>query len=193
MNTMEFEEIQQIWDSQNNRPLYTIDQPALHNRILLKKKQARRITNLSEIALIIVNLGAGSFVFEMNYTSSRLNVFMYILAAWMFASTLFLVASRIRRISRSNRFQQSMHGDLDYAISTARYQVRLSRLMHLNTLPIGIFSLFGIWEGGKSVWIGVATLIFFAFAYYVGSIEHRHYIARRRELQILFKKLEQES
>src|SRR5580693_2288367 len=171
MHTMEFEDIQQIWDSQNNRSLYTIDQTALHNRILLKKKQTRRMTNLSEIALIIVNLGAGSFVFELNYTSLRPKVFMYLLAAWMLASTLFLVAGRIRRISRSSRFGQSIHGDLDYAISTARYQVRLSRLMHLNTLPIGILSLFGLWEGGKSVWIGAATLIFFAFAYYVGSIE----------------------
>jgi hypothetical protein len=82
---------------------------------------------------------------------------------------------------------------LDCAIAMATYQVRLSQLSHWNILPIGILSLLGIWEGGKSVWIGAATLIFFVFAYYIGSIEHRHYQARRRELQILQQKLEKES
>ena len=37
---MEFDELKQVWDSQNNELLYAINEQALHNRILSKKKQA---------------------------------------------------------------------------------------------------------------------------------------------------------
>ena len=63
---MEFDELKQVWDSQNNELLYAINEQALHNRILSKKKQAYHITNVSELLMIIVNMGAGYFVFQMN-------------------------------------------------------------------------------------------------------------------------------
>src|SRR4051812_47574418 len=44
MITMEFDEMKKIWDSQNNEPLYAINEKALYNRILSKKKQAHHIT-----------------------------------------------------------------------------------------------------------------------------------------------------
>ena len=62
MITMEFEELQKIWDSQNKRPLYVINEEALHQRILAKKSQASHITNFSELLLIAVNTGAGALI-----------------------------------------------------------------------------------------------------------------------------------
>ncbi len=41
---MEFDEMKQIWDSQNNKLMYGIDEKALHNRILTKKRQAFHIS-----------------------------------------------------------------------------------------------------------------------------------------------------
>ena len=187
---MEFEELQQIWDSQNKRPLYAIDEQALHNRILSKKRQASHITNTSELLLILMNLGAGSLVLGMNFFSPDRSVFMYLLSAWVYATALYLLVSRIRRINSDYRFNRSMRGDLLYAISVATYQVRLSQLTRWNTLPIGILTLLGTWEGGKPVWMAVAVLIFFALASYAGGWEHRNYEARKRELEILQNKLE---
>src|SRR4051794_28721596 len=43
--TMEFEEMQKIWSMQNNEALYVINEKALHNRILSKKKSASHIVN----------------------------------------------------------------------------------------------------------------------------------------------------
>lgn len=197
---MEFDELQQIWDSQNARPLYTIDENALHNRILLKKKQAHHIANTSELLLIIVNGGAGFLILGINgfkpvtdiFKPGR-DLFMYLLAAWMFGSALYLLISRIRRIKRNDRFEQSIRGDLNQAISTATYQVRLSLLMRWNILPIGILTLLGVWGSGKSIWIAGGTLVFFALAYYAGAFEHRIYKARKRELQLFQKSLEKEN
>jgi len=187
---MEFDELQKIWDSQNNQPLYAINEKALHNRIQSKRKQAYHITNFSELLLIVVNLGAGSFVLGVGLYRQHGNIFMYVLAAWMFASALYALVSRIRRIKGDHRFGRSMHGDLDHAIFMATYQVRLSRVMRWNILPIGGLSLLSLWENGKSFWIIGAILIFFALAYFAGGWEHGIYKAKKRELEILKKKLE---
>ena len=64
---MEFDEMKKIWDSQNNEPLYGINEKALHNRILSKKKQAHHITNISELLAIIVIWCAGCFILGMNF------------------------------------------------------------------------------------------------------------------------------
>lgn len=190
---MEFEELQQIWDSQNNKPLYAIDEKALHNRILSKKNKARHITNISELLSIMVNIGAGCFILGVNFFKPGGNLFMYFLSAWMLSTALYLLVSRIRRIKGDHRFDRSMRGDLNHAISMATYQVRLSQLMRWNILPIGILILLGVWEGGKSLWIALGIVIFFVLTNYAAGWEHNIYKARKRELEILQNKLENEA
>ena len=139
---MEFEELQKIWDSQNNRPVYVIDEKALHQRILSKKRQAYHITNTTELLLMIINGAAGGLILGIDGFRKGTDIFMYVLAAWMFCSALYVWMSRIKRIQRDKgRFEQSMHGDLDHAISTAAYQVNLSRISRWNILPIGLLVL----------------------------------------------------
>jgi hypothetical protein len=189
---MEFEELTRIWDAQNTRPLYTINEEALHNHILLKKSQAHHMSNVSELLLIIVNTGAGIFILWTNLTGKHPNIFLYVLAAWMFSSVIYLVNGRIRRIKKSHQFERSVRGDLNHAISMATYQVHLSRIMRWNILPIGMISVLSIWESGKSIWVVLGTLLFFVFAYFAGGWEHGIYKARRRELQVLQQSLEKE-
>ena len=187
---MEFEELQQIWDSQNNKPLYAIDENALHNRILSKKRQAYHITNISELLTIIVNLGTGSFVLGINFFSRSPSVFMYVMAAWMMVTSLYILVSRIRRIKGDNHFSRSMRGDLDHAVAMATYQVRLSQLMRWNIVPIALLTLLGLWEGEKPAWIVVLILLFFALTYYASGWEHNIYKGKKQELEILKAKLE---
>jgi hypothetical protein len=189
---MEFEELQLIWDSQNNKPLYVIDERALHNRILSKKKQARRITNISELLSIIANTCTGCFILGANLFKQSGNISMYLLSAWMFATALFTLVGRIRRQKRDHRFDRSMLGDLRYAISVATYQVRLSQLLRWNMLPIGILIILGVWENGKSVWLAVGISIFLFLANYAAGWEHGIYKKKKRELEMLRNKLENE-
>ena len=189
---MEFDEMKKIWDSQNNEPLYAINEKALHNRILSKKKQAHHITNSSEILSIIAYAVAGCFILGVNFFKQSESIFMYFLSAWMLGSALYLLVSRIRRMKEAYRFDRSMRGDLNHAISDATYQVRISQLMRWNILPIAILILLGVLDGGKSVWIAVGILIFFVLVNYGAAWEHRIYKARKRELETLQNKLENE-
>src|SRR5665213_1655108 len=189
---MEFNEMKKIWDSQNNEPLYAINEKALHNRILSKKKTGYHITNVSELLLIIVNAGAGLLVLGINISRPGVNIFLYLLAAWMLLSALFMLVSRIRRIKSSHHFDRSMLGDLSQAISLAAYQVRLSQVGRWNILPIGILSLLALWESEKPAWSIVIMAIIFAFAARVTFWEHSIYKKRKRELEILQKRLKGE-
>jgi len=190
--TMEFEQLQKIWDAQNDQPLYTINEKAMYNIILSKKKQARHITNTSELLLIFVNLASVIFTVIVNYFKQG-NIFLYLLSAWMFGSALFTLFSRIKRKKGEDQFDRSMHGDLNHAISVATYQVYISRIMRWNIIPIAVLCLLGLWDGGKPVWIVVTVLIFFSLVFYGGGWEHNIYKRKKRELEILKGKLENEA
>ncbi|WP_428666522.1 hypothetical protein [Runella sp.] len=186
---MEFDELQKIWDSQTKEPLWVINEAALHKRIVLKKDQMSHIADFSELLSIVVNLGAGSFVFGINYFKRSDSLFMYLMATWMLIAGLCVLVSRIRRLKGKDTFDRSVLGELNYAISMASYQVHLSRLMRWNIVPIVILSLLSVWEGGKSIWLAVGLLAVFALSYFAAGWEHRIYVGKERELEVLRTKL----
>jgi len=190
---MEFEELRQVWDSQNNKTLYVMDEQALYNRILSKKKQARHITNISELLVIIVNLGSGCFALAVNTFSNHWNGYIYFLSAWMFGTALYLIVMRMRRIAANKLFDRSMRGDLLHAISVATYQVRLSQMMRWNILPMAGLSALVVYAGGKSIGVVIAMIVAFAVAFYLSRWEHNIYENKKRELEILQQKLDVES
>lgn len=187
---MEFEEIQEIWDQQKKQPMYTINEQELQSRILAKKSQAGHIANVSELLLIVVNLLVGGGIAVMNSFGRDRNVFLYVVAAWMVGTGGYMLVSRVRRLRRLPLFDRTMRGDLEHAIADASYQVRISQLMRWNIFPIAAFIVAGMWEGGKSIWIGAGTVVFMGMAYYASGFEHRFYKRKRKELGDLYNQLE---
>jgi hypothetical protein len=190
MITMEFDEMKKLWGSQEVPD--DINRKVLREHILSKKRQAFHITNISELMWIITNMGGALLVLGLNLSGHSGNVFMYLLSVWMIGSALYVLINRIRRIRGSNQFDRSMHGDLKNAISMATYQVRFSQLGRWSILPIGILVSLGILEGGKSLWIIVAMIILLVLTNYAAGFEHNFYKDRRRELEMLQSKLENE-
>lgn len=187
---MEFDDMKKIWDTQNNEPLYAVNETALHHRILSKKRRGFHITNISEWLSVLAYGGAGCFILGTNLYKQSDNVWMYVLAAWMLVSALYTLVSRIRRIRGELQFDRSMNGDLAHAISVAAYQVRLSFLMRWNILPVGLLAVLSVLGNGKSVWVAVGVLVFLMISYYASGWEHNIYKNRKRELEVLQNKLE---
>jgi small-conductance mechanosensitive channel len=186
---MEFEELQKIWDTQNNAPLYVINEKALHNRIIAKKSQASHIANTSEWILIIVNTAVGIYILTTSSARRDHNVFIYALSAWMFLTALYAIVSRVIRLRRQPRYDRSMIGDLQHALGTAAYQVRLSHAMRLSIIPLVLLMLLSFWQKGTSIWMGVGVVFFYALVYYASSWEHNRYKARKKELEVLYEKM----
>ena len=189
---MEFDEMKKIWDKQNNQPLFIINEQAMHNRVLNKKRSASHIANISELLLIIVNAGVGVWMLWLALTKSGGNLFLYLMAGWMLLTLAYIMTGRIRRKKTENKFDRSMLGDLEHALANATYQVRLSQLMRWNNLPISLFLLIGFWENGKPLWIIAAVLIFFSLVHYASGWEHNIYKSRKSELESLKRKLKEE-
>jgi hypothetical protein len=188
---MEFDEMKKIWDAQNNQPLYTLDEKALHNRIQSKMNAIRHFTSVSEWMLILINLGAGAFLLAHNHLfTAGANIFLGLEAVWMFAIVLYVVVHHLRRIKAGRRFDRSLHGDLDHAISIAGYQMLLSQIVRWNFLPMGAIMIFSGWEGGQLLKVSVLILVSYTVAFYVTSKGYQANKRRKRALQVLKEKLE---
>jgi hypothetical protein len=189
---MEFDELQKIWDTQNKQPLYVINEQALHNRIVAKKHQVIHIAVVTEWILIIANTISGSFVLQQNYTGRRSLVFAHLLAAWLLVTALYVLVNRIRRMRKQKQFNRSLSGDLQHALTTAIYQVRIYHIMRCNVLPIGLLVLLSVWEGGQSVWFSVAVALFFVLVFMASGWEMGVYRNKVKELQVLQQKLQED-
>ncbi|MEO6406935.1 MAG: hypothetical protein ABIY51_15275 [Ferruginibacter sp.] len=186
---MEFEEMKKIWNNQENEFYFGINEAALHKRIQVKRKTGLHISNTTELMLIIVNFCTGIFMLSIHSTKPSANTFVYLLSGWMFVIALFVLISRLRRLKRELRFDRSMLGDLEHALAVASYQVRLSQLMQWSVVPAGILIIALMWNAGKSPWITVAVLVFLIVTTFAGRWEHNIYKNRKRQLEILQKKL----
>jgi hypothetical protein len=173
MITMEFEEMKKIWDSQNNEPLYAINETALHMAINRKKNKGLHITNVSELLSIVVNLGAGAVVLAAD---------MAVLAGWMMIVGVYCLVGRIRRKMGEQQYDRTMLGDLDHAVSVANYQVRFSGLMRWNIFPIAGIILWSLWGKENSIELMIGMILFFAITFYATGWEHNYYKGRRRQL-----------
>jgi hypothetical protein len=189
---MEFEEMQKIWTTSNQETVYAINEKALHNCIVAKRKKILRIANVSEWLLIIVNLFTAGFVTVVSFGNSKANTIMYVMAAWFFITAIYVVLSRVQRLRHLQVFNRTMLQDLKYAVSTANYQVQLSHIMRLNTFPIALLCILGILSNGVSYWVAFSVGLFFVMAYYFSGWEHNYYKIKKRELEILQNKLESE-
>jgi hypothetical protein len=189
---MEFDEMKRIWDVQNNEPVYGINEAALHRHILSKQRQGYHISHVSELLSIIVYGFTGGFVLFMNTRQVHYNIFMYLLAAWMLGSALYVLVSRIRRINGERQYDRSLLGDLRHAIAVAGYQVGLSRLLRWNMLPVALLTLLGLYNGGKSIGVLMGISVFFVITWYASGWEHNIYRNRKRALETLQDKLQNE-
>ena len=186
---MEFDEMKKIWDAQNNQPLYTIDEKALHN-IQSKMNNVLLFTSINEWLLIMINLGTGAILLGHNSFTPGSNIFLGLEAVWMFAIVAYLVVHHIRRIKAGQRFDRSIYGDLNHAISIASYQMRLSQIIRWNFIPMGAIMIFSSWESGKLLRVIAIILVGYTLAFYVTS---KGYLANKRKklkLQALKEKLE---
>ncbi len=173
MISMEFEEIKKVWNTQNEEPMYVIDESALRSSIISKKEKGIHITNVSEVLSVVVNLGAGTFILATG---------MFLLAAWMLMVGIYCLVGLVRRKMGEKQFDRTMLGDLDHAVSIANYQVRFSGLMRWNIIPVGFLILWELWNKENTTGLMIAMILFFAIAFYASGWEHNYYKSRRRDV-----------
>jgi hypothetical protein len=187
---MDFEEIRKIWETQDSKPLYVMNDAVLYRQVVDRQRKTKHITQVSELLLIIVNVGAAAFILGTTLRGS-MNISLTVLAVWLCLCGAWVLNARLRRVRGARNFDRSLQGEMNHALSIARYQIRLSRLGQWNALPTGALTLIALWESGKGGWWLAALVLLFTIAYVAAGWETNIYIERRNELEAFRKKFDE--
>ena len=187
---MEFEDMQVIWNNQNNERLYVINEAALYEQIKRKGKSVNRLLELSEIVMIAVNLIVGIFLLIDTFNDND-PTYEYLLPAMYIAYFIGALIFRSTRRKEQVRFEETMLGELEKAIWQADYLIKQGRaLIKWYLFPL-MLAVCGITlYNGKPFW-ALAAFILMASASYLShywEIE-RCYVPKKRELEGLREKL----
>lgn len=190
---MDFNELQKIWDSQSNKPIYVLREEALHQKILAKSRKAGRTANITEWVLIFTGLLAAGILVYFDFIKDEGNVFSYISVVLFSLITVYAIINRFLRKNKTESFERTILGDLEHALSISEYQVSLSKGMLYGFWPVGYsLSVLSLAMSDKSFWFTIALAILFSGVSYLSWWEYKCYVRRRNELSTLKKKLAEE-
>lgn len=192
---MEFDELKKIWDTQNNEPMYVINEDALHRRVQSKKRAAAKKANWMEVILIAANLFAGLMLLgAVLFRGKEHESFIYIMMALMLTTPFFLLYKRYNRKKSENNFALTMIGELQHAISNASYTVTLSRTSQFYFMGIALLVVLSlIFDKDASLMSIIGISLFFVFTLFASRWEHNFYVRKKKELIKLKEKLEVEA
>lgn len=165
---MDFEEMKVIWDSQNDRPLYVLDEAGLHASVQREIRAfARRVLlrDVRDISLALIT-GLGLLVFgsmiafgsteqlqrllgaKARVTHADSLVLLIASALWFFGAGYQWI-ERKRQKRREQEFDPSLRGDIDRTLAQTEQQIRLARS--------------ALWWSLIPAWVGTTLFTFALF------------------------------
>ncbi|QSE98876.1 hypothetical protein [Fulvivirga lutea] len=187
---MEFDELKKVWDEQNKKTMYTIDESALHSIITSKKKGAIHKAKFMEYILVGTNLLAGSAIIIAHFVKGKDLILDLVMAVFMLATAAIILYFRSQRLSGKDKFDRSIQGDLEHGLSDARYVVRMSKTMQYYFVVIATLTVFT--KGFENLSFTLILIGVFAFVLYASTWEHKWYVNKYNELKKLKKTLHDE-
>lgn len=179
---MKFEEMQKVWDSQRQETFYAIDETALYRRIKAKAAKAARLVNINEIGLTIISLVTGVILIT-DAISDQESWWDYGTGGLFFLVAAFLIIRRQRRLRALPRFDRTLLGELEHALSGAEELIRVNRGFVWFLLPIAVVTLTGMVWRAAPVWGILLTAGLFVLSWWLVRWELRcRLLPRRTEL-----------
>ena len=210
---MEFEDIQIIWNSQHDQPLYGVNEEGLHNALRNKSKRFRRVIFWQHFqtfcgCTISITAIVGLFLLNScgvlgNIGSSRalygweIATLLVALLCWLqFGLSVYLGNKQQKNLEKHDA--TSLRDDLDKEINRTQYQINTRAHIVLGFVPpylgssLWIIIVFGI--SGISYWAMLPVVLVMATALIIESrcqqrFVEREIVPRLRELETLRDKL----
>ncbi len=202
---MDFKEMKVIWDSQNDQPLYALDQEALHASVRRRGLCIEKCVNIFEIFMIVILMAiAAILVGKRLFDEQTYQPYQIVASAMMLVvagcAAMHVAIGRFRRRRSEQRFESSLMGDLNKAISQVDYQIdRLKSFHWWFILPVALITALNFAAKGVTVaelfdstriWIWplfAASIVVYYLAIHV-ELRHIH-LPRKRNLESLRDKL----
>ncbi len=189
---MDFDDLQVIWDSQKEQPMYVIDQQAVMSMVKQRGVAVERLVNCFELCMMAIVLTVGLAVISEPLIFGD-DYHQLLTANLWFGVFVYLWLSRRKRRRAEVDFDRSVVGMIDKAIAQIDYKIRQLRTIGwwfiapvMTGMSIGFFFL---WDS-KPVWVWPLTVGAFALTYWLMRREiWVHLIPQRKELESLRDKL----
>ena len=184
--------MKKIWDTQNNQPLYAINEAALHRGIRNKRNRARWSSNFTEVSLIFIAIVTGTYSLIKTFGGD--NIYAYPPAIMLLLTGVYVFIGRFRRKKIEKQYDQSLLGDLDQAIANVNFEIKRARtFVWWYILPIALAVILNMVMNSASVWKWLLISGAFLISYFVVQFGlKRMQIPYRRRLEGLREKLTKE-
>lgn len=178
---MKFDELQQLWCQQENVSPQPIDHMELKKLIDKRKSSAENSAAFLEMVLVIINGGTGISLLYSCISENK-GIFAFLFAGFMLLGSLYFFSRFIQRRRAERKFDRSMAGELEHAITTADYILRLSRtILFWYGLPLLILGGFALLEKGVSAWALLGVFAVVALSFWAGQWEIRKFHSPRKQ------------
>ncbi len=183
---MELEEMQVIWNEQNNEKMYAINEEALYGYIKGKGRSVKHWLELLEWMMIAVNLVLG-ILLTLDTVQDSGPVYQYVLSGMYIAYALFSVFWRLARKREEVHFPETMLGELDKAIWRIDYLIQQGRsIINWYLLPLLIVASLVMVLNQKPVLALVLLLVVLPGGYLGARWEVRKFhLPKKRSLEAL--------
>jgi len=191
---MEFEDLQTIWDSQNDENLYTINEEALFAKVQQGSKSVNHKLNIYEWLMFLGNLIIGIVLF-IDAIRGNGQTYEYVLPIlYIFFSISILILRKMRK-KEEVQFDLTMMGELDKAIWQIDHLIKRGRSMMVwYIFPLTLVLTITLILNSKPLWALGMIAILLPLSYYSGRWEiNKWYMPQKRELESLREELRNEN
>jgi hypothetical protein len=187
---MDFEELQVIWNNQNNEKMYAVNENALHTYIKKKGRSINNMLNFFEFILIGINLIVGIWLTIESLDNNNPSP-QSILAVFYLAIGVYSLIRRLVRRNEERPFDHTMVGELDKAIWRIEYLMKQSlNVIIWYLLPLVlIIGIMAFFDGRLLLTFGMLTVVTVA-SYFGHRWEfNKFHLPNKRNLEALREKL----
>lgn len=164
---MKFEDLQVIWKSQEERPVFTIDADVLRERLEASDRKMSRFFAYEEWFYIIMVAILGIMIISEPILEPH-DYHQLPMGAGLLLLSAYLLIHRQRSKKQALDFDRSLVGTVDLSIyrleSYVRWVKRANLLYWLFMIVIGVVT-FALHHDSKPIWIWPLMVLFWAFAY----------------------------
>lgn len=184
---MNFDDLQKVWDAQNQAPMYILNEPALEQIVQQKSRRAARHADINDWGLIAIMIACSIILLVIDAG----NWYTYLSAVSMLGIAAYVGIMRYQRKKYNKNFEHSILGELDQAIANAESEIRRAKsFVWWMLLPVAIPSALNMIQSGASIWLGLLIAGMFALGFVVTQWGlKRSLLPRKRSLEALKNKL----
>jgi hypothetical protein len=182
---MEFNEMQIIWNNQNEEKLFAINETAMYDKIKRKGKSITRKVNFVEWMMIAMNTILAIFL-AVDAIQDNEQAYFYILPVMYFAYSVIGLFRRLKRQKGDVRFEPTLVGELDKAIWQINYLIKESQSMMIwYLMPLMLVAMGTLLIKSKSITIfTLIILLVIPLSYIGGKWEvNKFYKPKKKELE----------